>query len=172
MREAKGGHDGTWVAHPALVEVAQQAFQEQLGDADNQLQVMRDDVVADAAALLEPIVGERTEAGLRQTLRVGVTYLAAWLDGNGCVPIDNLMEDAATAEIARAQIWQWLRHGALVDGKLLDVTRLQHTLDEETAALAGSRLDDAKKLFLQLSTADTLAEFLTLPAYDQLNATT
>ena len=172
MREAKGGHDGTWVAHPALVEVAQQAFQEQLGDADNQLQVMRDDVVADARALLEPIVGERTEAGLRQNLRVGVTYLAAWLDGNGCVPIDNLMEDAATAEIARAQIWQWLRHGALVDGKLLDVTRLQHTLDEETVALAGARLDDAKKLFLQLSTADTLAEFLTLPAYEQLNATT
>ena len=172
MREAKGGHDGTWVAHPALVEVAQQAFQEQLGDADNQLQVIRDDVVADAAALLEPINGERTEAGLRQNLRVGVTYLAAWLDGNGCVPIDNLMEDAATAEIARAQIWQWLRHGALVDGKLLDVTRLQHTLDEETVALAGARLDDAKKLFLQLSTAETLAEFLTLPAYEQLNATT
>ncbi len=169
-REAKGGHDGTWVAHPALVEIAQAAFQAQLGDADNQLQVTRDDVVADAAALLMPIDGERTEAGLRQNLRVGVTYLAAWLDGNGCVPIDGLMEDAATAEIARAQIWQWLKHGALVDGRALDVDRLNRALDEETAGLVGTRLDDAKALFLQLSTAETLAEFLTLPAYDQLSS--
>ncbi|HEY1101092.1 MAG TPA: malate synthase A [Myxococcota bacterium] len=171
-REAKAGHDGTWVAHPALVEVAQQVFTEHLGAADNQRTVMRDDVDAtDAAALLAPIAGERTEAGLRQNLRVGVAYLAAWLDGNGCVPIDNLMEDAATAEIARAQIWQWRTHGALVDGRVLDDARLRTTLDEETAGLAGRRLDDAKQLFLQLSTATTLAEFLTLPAYEQLTTT-
>jgi malate synthase len=167
-REALNGHDGTWVAHPALVEVAQAVFQAHLGDADNQLQVMRDDVVADAAALLEPIDGARTEAGLRQNLRVGVTYLAAWLDGNGCVPIDNLMEDAATAEIARAQVWQWLKHGADVDGRMFDTPRLRQTLDDETAALGGRRIAEARQLFWQLSTADTLAEFLTLPAYDQL----
>lgn len=169
-REAKAGHDGTWVAHPALVEIAQAIFQEHLGDADNQLQVTRDDVVGDVQALLMPIEGARTEAGLRQNLRVGVTYLAAWLDGNGCVPIDGLMEDAATAEIARAQVWQWLRFGALVDGTALDVQRLKTTLDEETAALGGGRLDDAKALFLQLSTAETLTEFLTLPAYEQLKS--
>ena len=169
-REAKAGHDGTWVAHPALVEIAQAIFQEHLGDADNQLQVTRDDVVADVGALLSPIEGARTEAGLRQNLRVGVTYLAAWLDGNGCVPIDGLMEDAATAEIARAQVWQWLRHSALVDGTVLDVARLKTTLDEETAGLGGRRLNDARALFLQLSTSETLTEFLTLPAYEQLTS--
>jgi len=164
-REAHDGHDGTWVAHPGLVTVARAVFAARLGDKDNQLDVARDDVVASRAALLEPPPGDRTEAGLRHNLRVGVTYLAAWLDGNGCVPIDQLMEDAATAEIARAQIWQWRRHGALVDGRPLDDAWLRRALDEETAALSGRRLDEACALFWQLSTADTLAEFLTLPAY-------
>jgi malate synthase len=167
-REANDGHDGTWVAHPGLVGVARDVFAARLGTKDNQLDVARDDVVASRAALLEAPPGERTEAGLRHNLRVGVTYLAAWLDGNGCVPIDNLMEDAATAEIARAQIWQWRKHNAVVDGRPLDDERLKKTLDEETASLAGRRLQDAKALFLRLSTDATLAEFLTLPAYEIL----
>ena len=171
-REAYDGHDGTWVAHPGLVEVARAIFDKKLAGKPegqkNQLDVLRDDVVADAAALLAVTPGERTEAGLRQNLRVGVTYLAAWLDGNGCVPIDNLMEDAATAEIARAQIWQWHHHGAHVAGAALDLTRLQKTLDEETAGLVGRHVTKAKELFLRLSTAETLAEFLTLPAYQEL----
>lgn len=171
-REANDGHDGTWVAHPGLVEIARTIFDKKLAGAANQLGVMRDDVVAEAAALLMSTPGERTEAGLRQNLRVGVTYLAAWLDGNGCVPIDNLMEDAATAEIARAQIWQWHHHGALVGGSPLDSARLKKTLDEEFAGgadVAGKTLTEAKELFLRLSTAETLAEFLTLPAYEQLH---
>ena len=167
-REANDGHDGTWVAHPGLVALARTIFDKKLDGRKNQLDVLRDDVVADAAALLAPPSGERTEAGLRHNLRVGVTYLSAWLDGNGCVPIDNLMEDAATAEIARAQIWQWLAHKALVGGQPLDAARLKQTLDEETATLDGRRLGEAKELFLRLSTDETLAEFLTLPAYERL----
>ncbi len=187
VRESNDGHDGTWVAHPGLVEMALAIFDQrfaEMGDPRaggarmNQLDVLRDGVTGEAvsgdegvltAALLELPAGQRTDAGLRHNLRVGVTYLAAWLDGNGCVPIDNLMEDAATAEIARAQIWQWHHHRALVDGQPLDAKRLQTALDEETAALGGSRLADAKELFLRLSTDDTLAEFLTLPAYDKLS---
>jgi malate synthase len=167
-REARDGHDGTWVAHPGLVAVAREVFSAHLGKKDNQLDVARDDIVASREALLAPPPGERTEAGLRQNLRVGVTYLAAWLDGNGCVPIDHLMEDAATAEIARAQIWQWRKHHAIIDGRPLDDERLRATLAEETASLSGRRLSEARALFLQLSTAETLAEFLTLPAYEML----
>ena len=167
-REAHDGHDGTWVAHPGLVDLARSIFDKKLKGKPNQLDVLREDVVVDAAALLAAPDGERTEAGLRHNLRVGVTYLAAWLDGNGCVPIDNLMEDAATAEIARAQIWQWLSHQALVGGVPLDATRLKHTLDEETSALPGRRVQEAKELFLRLSTDKTLTEFLTLPAYERL----
>jgi malate synthase len=167
-REARDGHDGTWVAHPGLVAVAREVFAARLLDKDNQLDVARDDVVASRAALLETPAGERTDAGLRHNLRVGVTYLAAWLDGNGCVPIDNLMEDAATAEIARAQIWQWRKHNAVIDGRPLNDEMLRKVLDEETESLGGRRLQEAKDLFLRLSTASTLAEFLTLPAYEIL----
>jgi malate synthase len=169
-REARNGHDGTWVAHPGLVPVALEVFKGVLGERDHQLDVMRDDVVASREALLSPIVGERTEHGLRHNLRVGVTYLAAWLDGNGCVPIDHLMEDAATAEIARAQVWQWLHHGADVGGAPLTEARVRQTLLEETAALGGRRLDDARALFLEMTLADDLAEFLTVPAYERLKA--
>jgi malate synthase len=167
-REANDGHDGTWVAHPGLVGVAREVFARKLGAKDNQLDVKRDDVVATRDALLEPPQGDRTEAGLRHNLRVGVTYLAAWLDGNGCVPIDNLMEDAATAEIARAQVWQWRKHNAVVDGRPLDDERLKATLAEETASLRGRRLNEASELFLRLSTSPKLEEFLTLPAYEIL----
>ncbi len=167
-REANNGHDGTWVAHPGLVEVARDVFRRVLGDKDNQLDVARDDVNVDRAALVGAVAGARTDAGLRHNLRVGVTYLAAWLDGNGCVPIDNLMEDAATAEIARAQVWQWLQHQAVVGDAVLDEARLRKTLDEETSTLGGRRLSDAKALFLDMTLAPTLAEFLTIPAYDLL----
>ena len=167
-REANNGHDGTWVAHPGLVELAMSVFQGVLGEHDNQLHVKRDDVVASRDALVAPVAGQRTEAGLRHNLRVGVTYLASWLDGNGCVPIDHLMEDAATAEIARAQVWQWLHHGADVGGAPLTAARLRTTLDEETQALDGLRVRDARELFLEMSLAPTLAEFLTIPAYDLL----
>jgi malate synthase len=164
-REATNGHDGTWVAHPGLVELAMSVFQGVLGTHDNQLHVKRDDVIASRDALVAPVAGQRTEAGLRHNLRVGVTYLAAWLDGNGCVPIDHLMEDAATAEIARAQVWQWLHHGADVGGAPLTAARLRKTLDEETQALDGLRVREARELFLGMSLAPTLAEFLTIPAY-------
>ncbi len=171
-REANDGHDGTWVAHPGLVEIARVIFDAKLAGKQNQLHVARDDVSRDeavlTAALLEAPVGTQSEEGLRHNLRVGVAYLAAWLDGNGCVPIEGLMEDAATAEIARAQVWQWNRHGVLVGGKPVDAARLKHTLDEETASLAGRRLVEAKELFLRLSTDENLAEFLTLPAYEKL----
>jgi malate synthase len=167
-REARNGHDGTWVAHPGLVSVALEVFKDVLGERDNQLDVMRDDVTTSRDALLSPIVGERTEHGLRHNLRVGVTYLASWLDGNGCVPIDHLMEDAATAEIARAQVWQWLHHGADVGGAPLTEARVRQALVEETASLSGRRLDDARSLFLEMTVAPSLAEFLTLPAYERL----
>ena len=167
-REASDGHDGTWVAHPGLVDVARAIFDEQLQGRPNQLDVLRDDVVVTAADLLRTPEGTRTEAGLRTNLRVGVAYLASWLDSNGCVPIDNLMEDAATAEISRTQIWQWRKHRTMIEGRPIDDNRLRQLLDEETAGLSGRRLDDAKQLFLEMCTRDTLEEFLTLPAYQIL----
>lgn len=167
-REAGNGHDGTWVAHPGLVPVALEVFGRVLGTRDHQLDVRRDDVVVTREQLLAPIAGPRTERGLRHNLRVGVTYLAAWLDGNGCVPIDHLMEDAATAEIARAQVWQWLHHGADVDGAPLTEARVRQALVEETAGLTGQRVSAARELFLELTLAPTLAEFLTVPAYERL----
>jgi len=167
-REANAGHDGTWVAHPGLVPLALEVFAAKLGGNDNQLTVTRDDVVASRDALLAPIDGARTEHGLRHNLRVGVEYLAAWLAGNGCVPIDHLMEDAATAEIARAQVWQWLHHGAVVGDGPLTEARVRAALIDETRALVGPRIADARSLFLELTLAPTLTEFLTLPAYEQL----
>jgi malate synthase len=167
-REAGNGHDGTWVAHPGLVPVALEVFRRVLADRDHQLDVRRDDVVVTREQLLMPIAGPRTERGLRHNLRVGVTYLAAWLDGNGCVPIDHLMEDAATAEIARAQVWQWLHHGADVGGAPLTEARVRQALAEETAGLVGRRVDEARALFEALTVAPTLAEFLTVPAYERV----
>jgi malate synthase len=118
-REAEDGHDGTWVAHPGLVSVAREAFADQIADgASNQLDVARADFSTTAASLLEVPRGERTEAGLRLNARVGIQYIEAWLRGTGAVPLYNLMEDAATAEISRSQVWQWLRWNvALDDGR-------------------------------------------------------
>jgi malate synthase len=176
-REVGDGHDGTWVAHPALVAIAREVFDREMPDA-NQLSVLRDDITVTAADLLTVPEGKVTEAGLRNNIRVGILYLTAWLAGSGCVPLYNLMEDAATAEICRAQLWQWLHHKAeLEDGRKVNRSLFQTILEEEIALLqqeiatqAGwtATFDLASGLFMQLVTADSFEEFLTLPAYRHL----
>lgn len=164
LREVREGHDGTWVAHPALVSIAKQVFDEGM-PTPNQLHRLREDVTANAAALLEPPTGTRTETGLRHNIRVGVQYLEAWLGGQGAVPIYNLMEDAATAEISRTQIWQWITHrAALDDGRTVTKALVQKFIAEESA---GS-LAAARSLFEAVATSEELVDFLTLPAYEIL----
>jgi len=177
LREAGDGHDGTWVAHPGLVGIAKEIFDQQMPGA-NQIARKRQDVHVNAADLLKVPEGTITEAGLRQNLNVGVGYLEAWLRGMGCVPLYYLMEDAATAEISRAQIWQWIRHQAkLADGRVIDRALCRKLLDEELrklASLAGpdayakGRYKDAAKIFDELIEAEHFPEFLTIPAYEQL----
>ncbi len=163
LREVRGGHDGTWVAHPGLVQTAKAAFDAHM-PTPNQIHVVPEGDVSGDDLLRVP-TGAITEAGLRTNLRVGVTYLAAWLRGQGCVPIDHLMEDAATAEISRAQVWQWLRHGArLDDGRPVTPELVTDLLDEE----APPDSTPARSLFESLITAEELAEFLTVPAYPLL----
>ncbi len=164
-REAAQGFDGTWVAHPDLVPVATAAFDAVLGDRPNQIDRQRDDVTLSAADLLDVAAtpGDVTEEGLRNNVSVGIQYLAAWLGGNGAVAINNLMEDAATAEISRSQIWQWLRHGAVT---IDDVRRI--VADE--ADHLGPGFDRARILFDEVATGDDYVEFLTVPAYDDLVA--
>ena len=163
-REAGQGYDGTWVAHPDLVPVAKEAFDRALEDRPNQLDVARDDLRVAAADLLDVAAtpGEITEDGLRANISVGLQYLAAWLRGSGAVAIFNLMEDAATAEIARSQIWQWLHHRRF---SLDDVRR---AADEEAAKL-GPDHDAARELFDVVATRDEFVEFLTIPAYQHLD---
>jgi malate synthase len=164
LREVREGHDGTWVAHPALVSIAKQVFDEGM-PTPNQLHRLREDVPANAAALLEPPTGTRTETGLRHNIRVGVQYLEAWLGGQGAVPIYNLMEDAATAEISRTQIWQWIKHrAALDDGRTVTKALVQQLIAAESA---GS-LAAARSLFEAVATSEELVDFLTLPAYEIL----
>jgi malate synthase len=177
LREAGNGHDGTWVAHPGLVGIAKEIFDQQMPGA-NQIARKRQDVHVNAADLLKVPEGTITEAGLRQNLNVGVGYLEAWLRGMGCVPLYHLMEDAATAEISRAQIWQWIRHQAkLADGRVIDRALCRKLLDEELrklASLAGpdayakGRYKDAAKIFDDLIEAQRFPEFLTIPAYERL----
>ena len=170
LREVQDGHDGTWVAHPGLVRLAADIFDQHMA-GDNQIDRRRDDVEVEAADLLQVPQGPRTVQGARHNIRVGVRYLEAWLRGDGCVPLYDLMEDAATAEISRTQIWQWIRHGAeLDDGAPLSAARFRELLADvrETDSLQGGRFDEAIKLFDSLSTADTFVEFLTLPAYELL----
>jgi malate synthase len=179
LREVGDGHDGTWVAHPGLVGIAKDIFDKQMS-GPNQIARKRQDVHVTAADLLRVPTGTITEAGLRQNLNVGIGYLEAWLRGTGCVPLYGLMEDAATAEISRAQFWQWIRHrAALDDGRVIDKALCRKLLDEElatlerlvgSAAYAGGRFADAAAIFRNLIEAERFPEFLTVPAYRQLIA--
>jgi malate synthase len=168
LREVRNGHDGTWVAHPALVPVALEAFAAMSGP--NQLDKMPERVPG-REEMLELHQGPRSEAGARENIRVGVQYLAAWLAGKGAVPLYNLMEDAATAEISRAQLWQWLRFEApLQDGRRFDRELFDQLFDEEVGLLAEvPNIRDAADLFYDMVTAEEFEEFLTLPAYDLLD---
>jgi malate synthase len=169
-REVKDGHDGTWVAHPGLVSLAREVFDAGM-KGPNQLDRLREDVQVTPADLIVIPRGTRTEEGLRHNVRVGVQYLEAWLRGSGCVPLYHLMEDAATAEISRTQVWQWIRHGAVLEGgRKVDAGCFRDVLNDEMRRLgaAGGRFADARALFEELSTAPECADFLTLPAYDRL----
>ncbi|HVO47765.1 MAG TPA: hypothetical protein VMT29_15675, partial [Steroidobacteraceae bacterium] len=178
-REASDGHDGTWVAHPGLVPIAREIF-DRLMQGPNQLLRLRSDVKVSAADLLAIPKGEITEAGLRNNVSVALQYMAAWLSGNGCVPINNLMEDAATAEIARAQIWQWIRHpgGVLSDGRRVTLELFRSLLTKERQRLATElgqeryaqgHFDDAAHLLDHITAAPEFQSFLTLAAYRKLD---
>jgi malate synthase len=176
LREVTAGHDGTWVAHPALIPLAKEIFDARM-PTPNQRDVLREDVRVTRDDLLKPPVGTITHAGFDNSVEVCVRYLAAWLDGQGCVPIHWLMEDAATAEISRTQLWQWLHHGGLHldDGTPVDFALLERALIVLPGKLAdrmhapgANKLPDAIALLDRLTHADELAEFLTLPAYEQL----
>jgi len=174
-RDATDGYDGGWVAHPGLVEASMKEFVEVLGDRPNQFDKQKPEVNVVAADLLNfqpetPI----TEAGLRMNINVGIHYLGAWLAGNGCVPIHNLMEDAATAEISRSQVWQWIRtpKGVLDDGRKVTADMVRAFVPEELAKIkAGGfegKFDRAAEIFTQMSTQDAFEEFLTLPLYEEI----
>jgi malate synthase len=176
LREATDGHDGTWVAHPGLVGIATEEF-DALMKGPNQLGAMREDVSVTREDLLAVPEGAITEAGMRQNINVGLLYIEAWLAGNGCVPLYNLMEDAATAEISRTQLWQWIRHGvARSDGAIVDRAMFERMLGEEVAKIGKSnridprRLDDAARLLADGVLQPICPEFLTLPAYDSVVA--
>jgi malate synthase len=171
LREVRAGHDGTWVAHPGLVPVAAQVFDASM-PGPNQLHVAREDVRVVKADLLAVPDGEITEAGLRTNVDIGIQYLESWLRGIGCVPIYNLMEDAATAEISRSQVWQWIRHGAhLSNGRAVTQALVKSIIAEEMDAkqLSGGKFELAARLFNQLMTGADFPEFLTLVAYEHLD---
>ncbi len=174
-RDATDGYDGGWVAHPGLVQVAMEEFTAVLGDRPNQIDKQRDDVHVTAAELLDfqpekPI----TEAGLRNNINVGIHYLGAWLAGSGAVPIHNLMEDAATAEISRSQVWQWIQSpkGVLADGRKVTAELVRSFIPEELARVkatgAHGQFDKAAQIFEQMATGKSFTDFLTLPLYEEL----
>jgi malate synthase len=176
-RDATDGYDGGWVAHPGLVPIAMEEFVKVLGTRSNQIDKKRDDVQVGAADLLnfqpeQPI----TEAGLRMNINVGIHYLGSWLAGNGCVPIHNLMEDAATAEISRSQVWQWIRSpkGVLDDGRKVTAELVRALIPEELAKVKATvgpdspTYDRAAQIFEKMSTQEAFAEFLTLPLYEEI----
>jgi malate synthase len=169
LREVRAGHDGTWVAHPGLVAVAKNVFDAHMS-GPNQLEKTRDHVTITRDDLLRLPEGVITEKGVRQNISVGIQYLAAWLGGSGAVPLYNLMEDAATAEISRTQLWQWIHHGAtLDDGRTIDAALYERIRDEELQPLGANDLAErAARIFDRLILAEELADFLTLPAYDEL----
>jgi malate synthase len=175
-REANAGHDGTWIAHPGLASIALTAF-DSVMHGPNQLDVTRDDVQITADDLLEVPTGEITDTGLRHNIRVGIQYLAAWLEGFGCVPLYNLMEDAATAEICRSQIWQWIHFDVRTREGMVISEVFDDVLDQElsgiknelgSAHFASGLLDAAAKLFSDMAKKKEFDEFLTIPAYDYL----
>jgi malate synthase len=173
-REANDGFDGSWVAHPGMVELCKEAFTKVLGDRPNQLDRKREDVHVDAQQLLSvsDTPGTVTEAGLRNNISVGIQYLHSWLQGTGAVAIFNLMEDAATAEISRSQVWQWLHNDVVLDtGETVTRDLVHRLVDEELAKLPGDAGDyeAARATFLEVAVADDFDEFLTLPAYERMD---
>ncbi|MFP5357071.1 MAG: malate synthase A [Gammaproteobacteria bacterium] len=177
LREVNNGHDGTWVAHPGLVPVAMKVFDDNM-PTPNQV-AKQFNYKIKASDLLELPQGEITEAGLRNNVNVGIQYMEAWISGNGCVPLHNLMEDAATAEISRVQVWQWLKYGArLSDGRTVTRELVLAMIDEELAGIRQQlgderyyrgRYAEAAGIFARMSTAPQCADFLTLPAYEYLD---
>ena len=178
-REATDGHDGTWVAHPGLVHIAREEFDKAM-PTPNQISKLREDVTVTAKDLLQVPKGTITEEGLRTNISVGVQYMASWLNGNGCVPLYDLMEDAATAEISRTQVWQWVHHpkGILADGRDITLELFRQVMAEEMGKIKQSVGEDqfvsgkyalAAQLFDEIIAGDILEEFLTLRAYDHLN---
>jgi len=178
LREVKAGHDGTWVAHPGLVPIARQIFDKHMEGA-NQLERRRDDVVVTPDDLVAVPDGEITERGLRHNIDVGIQYLESWLRGSGCVPIYNLMEDAATAEISRSQVWQWVKHEArLADGRPVTAELVRQITAEELAKLSdklgAERFDSgafelASRIFDDITTRSEFTEFMTLVAYNHID---
>jgi malate synthase len=169
LREVRAGHDGTWVAHPALVPIAKEVFDLHM-PGSNQISLHREDVHVTAGDLLAPTEGEITEEGLRWNIDVGLQYLESWLRGSGCVPIYDLMEDAATAEICRSQVWQWVKHGAkLGDGRRVTYPMVREVIAEKKRQLAGGRMAEAAEIYEQMITSPDFAEFLTLVAYDYID---
>ena len=182
LREVTAGHDGTWVAHPALIPLAREVFDAHMPEA-NQVHIARDDVHAERDDLLRPSLGTISRAGFEGNVEVCVRYLAAWLDGNGCVPIHWLMEDAATAEIARTQLWQWLHFADdgheplhLDDGTPVDFALLERAFiglpgkfNDQLRMPGASRINEAIGMLDRLTHADELADFLTLPAYERID---
>jgi malate synthase len=177
-REAQAGHDGTWIAHPELAPIALKAFDKVMPDA-NQLKNLREDVSITSSDLLQVPSGDITESGMRTNIRVGIQYVEAWLLGNGCVPLYHLMEDAATAEISRSQLWQWIHHEAkLNDGRQITVHLFDEWMTEEMEAIqseigekrfSSGKFSEASSLFSEMIKKDEFDEFLTLPAYNYLN---
>ena len=178
LREVKAGHDGTWVAHPGLVSVAKEIFDADMAGA-NQIDRRRDEVQVTQKDLLTVPEGEITEEGLRVNVDVGIQYLESWLRGAGCVPIYNLMEDAATAEISRSQVWQWVKHGAkMSDGRPVTAELVRRTIPEELDKIRGligperfekGKYELASRLFEDMMTRSDYTEFLTLVAYDHID---
>lgn len=175
-REFALGHDGTWVAHPGLVGIAMDAFSRMVGP--NQLPVKRNDVSVSRDDLLRVPQGTITMEGVASNVSVGLRYLESWLTGKGCVPINNLMEDAATTEICRAQLWQWVKNRAtLADGRTITAKIVQDLISDQVTSLSNNRsktdagnVRTAGKLFAQIATAEEFPEFITIPAYEELLA--
>ena len=170
LREVKAGHDGTWVAHPGLIAIARTVFDEFM-PTPNQISVKREDVHVTEADLLEPVAGQVTAEGLQTNVDVGIQYLEAWLNGNGCVPIYNLMEDAATAEISRSQVWQWVKHAVkMTDGRTVTAELVRAAIDQELTSKPGTpNKRRAAEIFADMMTRGDFQEFLTTAAYKEID---